>query len=87
MPAAAIREFRVHARHIDRHHGHVVKETSFEAAAVAYLEDYLRRGGGSSARSVHPVVEPSRTRNTFSRRVLGLARTNSMGCAFDPSRR
>ncbi len=40
MPNAAIREFRVHARHIDRHHGHVVNETSFEAAAVAYLEDY-----------------------------------------------
>ena len=40
MPNAAVRQFRVHARHIDRHHAHVVSETSFEAAAVAYLEDY-----------------------------------------------
>lgn len=34
------RSFRVHARHDDRHHGHVVQENSFEAAAVAFLEDY-----------------------------------------------
>jgi hypothetical protein len=34
------RPFRVHARHIERHHAHRVLETSFEAAAVAYLEDH-----------------------------------------------
>ncbi len=40
MPNAAPRDFRVHARHIDSHHAHVVKEASFEAAAVAYVEDF-----------------------------------------------
>lgn len=34
------RRFRVHARHIDAHHGRLVEETSFEAAAVAYVEDF-----------------------------------------------
>ncbi len=33
------RDFRVHARHVDHHHGRLVSERSFEAAAVAYLED------------------------------------------------
>lgn len=40
MPIAASREFRVHARHVDSHHARRVRETSFEAAAVAYLEDF-----------------------------------------------
>jgi hypothetical protein len=40
MPAAANdRQFRVHARHLDRHHARTVSERSFEAAAVAYVED------------------------------------------------
>ena len=38
--AESSRRFRVHARHVDRHHARVVEETSFEAAAVAYLEDF-----------------------------------------------
>jgi hypothetical protein len=33
------RRFRVHARHLDRNHARVVEERSFEAAAVAYVED------------------------------------------------
>ncbi len=33
------REFSVHARHVDRHHARVVLERSFEAAAIAYVED------------------------------------------------
>ena len=40
MPIAASREFRVHARHVDGHHARRVRETSFEAAAAAYLEDF-----------------------------------------------
>ncbi len=40
MSIVQIRSFRVQARHIDRHHARVVTETSFEAAAVAYLDDY-----------------------------------------------
>lgn len=39
MSIAEPREFRVHARHLDHHHGHLVRETSFEAAAMAYLDD------------------------------------------------
>jgi hypothetical protein len=44
--------FRVHARHVDHHHARVVEESSFEAAAVAYLEDFLTVGGESDAISV-----------------------------------
>jgi hypothetical protein len=36
----SVRRFRVHARHVDRHHARVVEEASFEAAAVAYLENF-----------------------------------------------
>ena len=40
MPSTvADRLFRVHARHIDGHHARTVSERSFEAAAVAYVED------------------------------------------------
>jgi hypothetical protein len=34
-----VRSFRVHARHVDAHHARLVQEPSFEAAAVAYMED------------------------------------------------
>ncbi len=33
------RTFRVHARHLDAHHASTLREPSFEAAAVAYVED------------------------------------------------
>jgi Family of unknown function (DUF5961) len=33
------RTFRVHARHVDANHARTLQEPSFEAAAVAYLED------------------------------------------------
>ena len=38
--AADIRPFRVHARHVDSHQARIVEEASFEAAAVAYVEDF-----------------------------------------------
>jgi hypothetical protein len=38
--AGEARQFRVHARHVDSHHARIVKESSFEAAAVAYVEDF-----------------------------------------------
>lgn len=34
------RKFSVHARHVDSHHARVLEEKSFEAAAVAYVEDF-----------------------------------------------
>jgi hypothetical protein len=36
---AATRQFSVHARHVDAHHARTLEERSFEAAAVAYVED------------------------------------------------
>ena len=36
---AEIRRFSVHARHVDAHHARTLMERSFEAAAVAYVED------------------------------------------------
>ncbi len=36
----AARRFHVHARHTEAHHARVVEEVSFEAAAVAYVEDF-----------------------------------------------
>ena len=39
-PAAETRQFSVHARHVDSHHARRVEEASFEAAAVAYVEDF-----------------------------------------------
>jgi hypothetical protein len=40
MPhAPEIRRFHVQARHVEAHHARVLMESSFEAAAVAYVED------------------------------------------------
>jgi hypothetical protein len=39
QPADTDRRFSVHARHEDRHRARVLIEPSFEAAAVAYVED------------------------------------------------
>jgi hypothetical protein len=34
-----IRRFSVHARHVDAHYARTLTERSFEAAAIAYVED------------------------------------------------
>ena len=47
--ARPVRRFRVRARHADGQHGRLVSEASFEAAAIAYVED------------VHPVTEEGDT--------------------------
>ncbi|HEY3799417.1 MAG TPA: DUF5961 family protein [Caulobacteraceae bacterium] len=54
MPQAATEThaFRVHARHVDAHHAHTVAEVSFEAAAVAYLEDLHQLPGDGGEISV-----------------------------------
>jgi len=44
--SVSIRRFRVHAGHIDRHHGIFVEEASFEAAAVAYVENHAFEANG-----------------------------------------
>jgi hypothetical protein len=38
--AGETRQFSVHARHVDSHYARVLEEASFEAAAVAYFEDF-----------------------------------------------
>ena len=38
--AEDVRRFSVHARHVEAHHARVLEEISFEAAAVAYVEDF-----------------------------------------------
>ena len=50
----AVRPFRVHARHIDRHHARVLHEPSFEAAAIAYVEDFS--GGPAEGAEVSIIV-------------------------------
>jgi hypothetical protein len=37
--ATHTRRFSVHARHVGAHHARVLEEGSFEAAAVAYVEE------------------------------------------------
>jgi hypothetical protein len=48
---AATRRFRVHALHVDAHHARTLEAESFEAAAVAYIED-LHDFGAEQAVSV-----------------------------------
>ena len=42
--AAQFRPFSVRARHVELHHARLLEEASFEAAAVAYLEDLHELG-------------------------------------------
>ena len=52
MPEVSeIRRFHVQARHVEAHHAQVLMERSFEAAAVAYVED-LHAVGDESEMSV-----------------------------------
>jgi len=44
-PAHEPRAFSVRARHEHAHHPHLFTETSFEAAALAYVEDHPVAGG------------------------------------------
>ena len=52
--AAEPRRFRVHARHVEAHHARVLEERSFEAAAIAYLEDLH---GVSDAPEISVIVQ------------------------------
>jgi hypothetical protein len=46
------RTFHVRARHLDAHHASTLTEPSFEAAAVAYVENLHDLPGGDEAISV-----------------------------------
>ena len=39
------RAFSAHARHLDRHAARLITEVSFEAAAIAYVEDLFELSG------------------------------------------
>jgi hypothetical protein len=41
QPARPPRSFGVRARGVDHNHARIVEEASFEAAALAYLEDFV----------------------------------------------
>jgi hypothetical protein len=47
-----VRTFHVLARHLDIHHASTLTEPSFEAAAVAYVEDLHELPGDGEAISV-----------------------------------
>lgn len=53
------RSFRVHARHVDAHHARILIEPSFEAAAIAYVEDLHELAGDGEELSV--IVEEVET--------------------------
>ncbi len=44
-PPAKTHRFRVYARHVEPDHARTLEERSFEAAAVAYVEDLHDLGG------------------------------------------
>jgi len=46
------RTFRIHARHVDAHHARTLEAPTFEAAAVAYVEDLHELPGDSDEISV-----------------------------------
>jgi hypothetical protein len=49
---AKTRTFRVHARHVDAHHARTLQAATFEAAAVAYVEDLHELPGDAEEISV-----------------------------------
>ncbi len=51
-PLTETRSFSVRARHVDAHHARTLEEPSFEAAAVAYVEDLHDYQGDADAVSV-----------------------------------
>lgn len=67
MPHAVTRRFSVHARHVDHHHARLLDETSFEAAAVAYVEDFHPAVSGDTEMRV--IVREVGTSHEYSFRI------------------
>jgi hypothetical protein len=55
------RNFKVHARHLDGHQARVLEEVSFEAAAIAYVEDFDLTAPVSDDHQVSIVVQDVET--------------------------
>jgi hypothetical protein len=49
MSTDSARRFSVHPRHEARHGARVVVEASFEAAAIAFAQDFVPAGSGNEA--------------------------------------
>jgi hypothetical protein len=62
-----IRQFSVHARHVDQHHARLLEEASFEAAAIAYVEDF--HPVATDAREVSVIVREIATGHEHSFRI------------------
>jgi hypothetical protein len=80
MPQAATetRTFRVHARHVDAYHARILEEPSFEAAAVAYVEDLHDLPGDGDEISVIVLEVESGHEHCF-RVDLGSGETSTCG--------
>jgi hypothetical protein len=80
MPLAPpeTRAFRVHARHVDAHHARTLQATSFEAAAVAYVEDLHELPG--DAEEINVIVREVESGHEHSFRVY-LESGNFLPCA------
>jgi Family of unknown function (DUF5961) len=50
--AIGARRFSVRARHLDAHHARLLSEATFEAAAIAYVEDLLAASPAEAELSV-----------------------------------
>ena len=61
------RAFRVHGRHVDAHHARTLQAPSFEAAAVAYVEDLHELPG--DAENINVIVRDVETGHEHSFRV------------------
>ncbi len=59
--AESTSRFRVFARHADHHHARFVEETSFEAAAVAYLEKFDVLAPIDDSGALHVIVHDVQT--------------------------
>ena len=94
MPQAVTenRTFSVHARHVDAHHARTLQEPSFEAAAVAYVEDLHDLPGDGDEISV--IVREGRKRSpallpcrSGDRRDLALRLDRRFGTGHDRQER
>jgi Family of unknown function (DUF5961) len=61
------RTFRVHARHVDAHHARTLEAPTFEAAAVAYVEDLHELPG--DAEEINVIVREVESGHEHSFRV------------------
>ena len=59
--AESTRPFRVHARHVDAHHARMVHEVSFEAAAIAYVQDFDLPAPSSGTSEISVIVSEMET--------------------------